>query len=166
MEHLNGLSVESMYHVGDEFFYSLYGNDTAHEIEFCRLFKETKTCASFKDQEYYTNMSYVSATTHAPECTGCWAIFYIKNGVEYQGINAIDDDIPVHHTEYHPPHRNPTAISYYKHTKEGYEYVVFFDNIYTVQAINLTRRLAMNEPACRVQSTRLPAGQHVAWLSA
>ncbi|KAI1289299.1 hypothetical protein HDE_09134 [Halotydeus destructor] len=143
MKSLDGLSIESMYHMDDKLHYIVQKDKTSGHVDFCSTNIGKQTCEP--RSEYYRKMSFVSAATHSRECDHCWAVFYVANGQERQGLSGIDYDISINHTAAQAA-SNPTAISYYRTTSDGHEYVVFFDNIYTVQVIDFTSRVFMKEP--------------------
>ncbi|KAI1290228.1 hypothetical protein HDE_09133 [Halotydeus destructor] len=73
-------------------------------------------------------------------------MFYTQYDTEYQSVvNGSVEPIALGKKQ-NGVTQNPTAISYYRTTQKGDEYVVFFDIIFTVQVINFTETFQAQQP--------------------
>ncbi|KAI1290225.1 hypothetical protein HDE_09132 [Halotydeus destructor] len=125
--------------------YAVSRSEASGGVDFCKIDQDGDKCNQFRNIPIFDNITIVTAATHTPEYKK-FAAFFVKQGTEYQAlINSGMEPVAVNKKQ-NGVNQNPTAISFYRTTRKGDEYVVFFDNIFTVQVINFNKIFQAKQP--------------------
>ncbi|KAI1290229.1 hypothetical protein HDE_09130 [Halotydeus destructor] len=116
--------VTSMLHLDNKMYYSEPKSKTSSQVAFCYFDEKGNACNQFGNITALDNITLVSAATYTPECANYFAAFFVRDDTEYQAVvNSGMEPLAVSKQQ-NGVNQNPTAISYYRTSQNGDEYVV------------------------------------------
>ncbi|KAI1281981.1 hypothetical protein HDE_13200 [Halotydeus destructor] len=106
-----------------------------------------RTCYLFNRSASHRPISLISAATAYPEDKSLTASFYVDDhGVEYQETPVPSPKEILVGPIKNGVGQNPSAIAFYRTEARSHEFVVFYDEIFTVQVIDFEERFKTNQP--------------------